>query len=212
MDPPTGQSFGTSRSFGTRSLKPGTSLTQLLLLAAISPVDPSSLSSLVEPLSQTFSLPVKVVQSPPLDGSFAFNSSRNQYNSTSILSGLLEKFSERISSGDNFESKILGITDGDLFVPVLTYVFGEAQLKGKAAIVSSHRLRDEFYGLQPDENIFKLRLLKESVHELGHTFGLIHCSNYLCVMHSSTGVEEIDMKTEKFCEDCRKNLKMKNPD
>ena len=171
----------------------------MILLIPISPVDSSSFSSLIVPLSDAFSSIVEVVQSPPLDGSFAFNLSRNQYNSTSILTALLERF-------PGYEGKILGVTAGDLFVPVLTYVFGEAQLDGKAAVVSSYRLHDEFYGLRADEKIFKARLSKEAIHELGHTFGLIHCSNYLCVMHSSTGVEEIDLKTERLCDDCALKL------
>ncbi len=168
-----------------------------VFLVAIEPVDPSSLPLLAAPVGKAFSRSVEII--PPIDASFAFNFSRNQYSSTSILSTLLEKF-------DGFDGKVLGVTGGDLFVPVLTYVFGEAQLEGKVAVVSSHRLREEFYGLQADENIFRTRLIKESIHELGHTFGLIHCSNYLCVMHSSTGVEEIDIKTEKFCEDCREKI------
>jgi archaemetzincin len=171
----------------------------VILLAAVTPSDNSVFVSLSESIEKIFAQQVDIISSPPLDGSFAFNSSRNQYNSTSMLSALLDKFTD-------FDGKILGVTNGDLFVPVLTYVFGEAQLEGKAAVVSAHRLRDEFYGLRPDENIFRARLLKESVHELGHTFGLIHCSNYLCVMHSSTGVEEIDMKTENFCESCKEKL------
>ncbi|MFZ1080950.1 MAG: archaemetzincin family Zn-dependent metalloprotease [Candidatus Kryptoniota bacterium] len=181
-----------------------------IILAAIAPVDPLYLSLLTEPIGKTFSRSVKVAQPPLLDGSFAFNFSRNQYSSTSILSALLEKFSEWVPSEDRLDCKILGVTEGDLFVPVLTYVFGEAQFVGKAAVVSSHRLHEEFYGLQSDESIFKTRLVKEAIHELGHTFGLIHCNNYLCVMHSSTGVEEIDMKTEKLCEDCRMEFLSKN--
>jgi len=178
----------------------------MILLVPITPADPSSLSTLLEPLSRTFSRSVKVVPPPALDGSFAFNFSRNQYNSTLILSALLEKSSGWISSEGGIDAKILGITEGDLFVPVLTYVFGEAQLDGRTAVVSSHRLHEEFYGLQPDRNIFMTRLFKEAIHELGHTFGLIHCSDYLCVMHSSTGVEEIDVKTEKLCESCKARL------
>lgn len=174
-----------------------------ILLVAINPSDNSAIVSLSDSIAKVFAAPVHLMQLP-LDASFAFNSSRNQFNSTSILSGLLDKF------GDH-DGKILGVTDGDLFVPVLTYVFGEAQLEGKAAVVSSHRLRDEFYGLQEDREIFMERLLKESVHELGHTFGLIHCSSYLCVMHSSTGVEEIDMKTDRFCEECTQKLQSAVP-
>jgi archaemetzincin len=175
-----------------------------ILFVAIAPVDNSVLPDLSESIGKILAQPVDAIQSPPLDGSFAFNFSRNQYNSTSMLSALLDEF-------DDFEGKILGVTGGDLFVPVLTYVFGEAQFGGKAAVVSLHRLREEFYGLPPDENIFKSRLLKEAIHELGHTFGLIHCSNYLCAMHSSTGVEDIDVKTERFCEDCGEKLRSVSP-
>lgn len=170
-------------------------------LVPVSPVDPSHLSILASPISKVFSVPVRILQEPALDSSPSFNFSRNQYNSTLILSALLEKF-------DSIEGKVLGVTGGDLFIPVLTYVFGEAQLDGKAAVVSSHRLREELYGLRPDQDLFKIRLIKEAIHELGHTFGLIHCSNYLCVMHSSTGVEEIDIKTERLCANCGEKLSL----
>ncbi|MBI4429387.1 MAG: hypothetical protein HY562_09750, partial [Ignavibacteriales bacterium] len=103
-------------------------------------------------------------------------------------------------------SKILCITALDLFVPVLTFVFGEAQLDGSAAIVSSHRLDESFYGLPKNQEILEHRLLKEAVHELGHTYGLVHCHDYECVMHSSTSVEEIDVKGTTFCTRCNQQL------
>jgi len=90
----------------------------------------------------------------------------------------------------------------DLYVPVLTYVFGEAQLNGKAAVVSSYRLRDELYGLPKNPQRLKERLEKEAVHELGHTFGLIHCRNPNCVMYATTYAEEIDLKSRNFCRVC----------
>lgn len=170
-----------------------------ILIAAINPVDRSLLEPLVNPLAVTFRCKVEVTKAMPLNGSFALNVSRNQYGSTPLISALLEKF-------EDFNGKILGVTSGDLFVPVLTYVFGEAQLDGKVAVVSSHRLRDEYYGLQQNVDLLELRLIKEAIHELGHAFGLLHCSNYMCVMHSSTGVEEIDVKTEKLCAECRNKL------
>ena len=176
--------------------------TQSILIVAINPVDHTLLPSLVEPLAATFRCYVEVSQLPPLDGSFALNMSRNQYGSTPLISALLEKF-------EDFGGKVIGVTSGDLFVPVLTYVFGEAQLDGRAAVVSYRRLRDDFYGLAPNHKLLHLRLVKEAVHELGHTFGLLHCNDYLCVMHSSTGVEEIDLKTEKLCAACRARLDAK---
>ena len=170
-----------------------------ILIVAISPIDRSLLDPLVKPLAGTFGERVEVSRGQTLEGSCAFNVSRNQYGSTPLISALLDRF-------EDFDGRILGVTSGDLFVPVLTYVFGEAQLNGKVAVVSSHRLNDEFYGLGADRKLLHLRLLKESVHELGHTFGLLHCNDYLCVMRSSTGVEEIDMKTERLCPGCRGKL------
>ena len=173
-----------------------------ILIVAISPVDRTLLHPLVKPLAADFKCRVEVTQSAPLDGSFAFNLSRNQYSSTALITSLLEKF-------EDFDGRILGVTSGDLFVPVLTYVFGEAQLDGKVAVVSFHRLRDEYYGLSPNSDLLHLRLVKEAVHELGHAFGLLHCNDYLCVMHSSTGVEEIDVKTDRFCPSCSVRLTAK---
>jgi archaemetzincin len=98
--------------------------------------------------------------------------------------------------------KILGVTGIDLFVPVLTYVFGEAQLDGRAAVVSSFRLDDRLYGLSPNPALLRERLVKETLHELGHTFGLLHCRDFECVMHSSTSVEEIDLKPAHLCGKC----------
>jgi archaemetzincin len=100
------------------------------------------------------------------------------------------------------------ITDFDLYVPVLTFVFGEAQLNGKAAIVSAHRLYPEFYGLPPNEDLFLARLIKEMNHELGHTYGLRHCLNFECVMHSSSNVDEIDIKGEALCKKCFEKISL----
>jgi Peptidase family M54 len=86
---------------------------------------------------------------------------------------------------------------------ILTFLFGEAQLGGKAAVVSLHRLRDEFYGLPPNILALRERLLKEAVHELGHTLSLPHCEDYQCVMSASHGIALVDLKSSRFCRACR---------
>jgi archaemetzincin len=119
---------------------------------------------------------------------------------------LNERFSGLAAPAPGGRSRILGVLGEDLFIPILTYVFGEAQLGGRVAVVSYHRLQSERYGLAPDRGLLHERLLKESLHELGHLGGLIHCSDLECVMHISTYVEDIDMKPAAFCSSCRAML------
>jgi archaemetzincin len=130
-----------------------------------------------------------------LDVDFAFNPLRGQYHSTEILKQLVPQ-----APSENW--RVLGVSEADLYVPILTFVFGEAQLGGPAALVSLHRLRQEFYGLAADPQILAERLLKESLHELGHTVGLRHCPDYRCVMSSAHTVERIDLKLAQFCDAC----------
>ena len=99
--------------------------------------------------------------------------------------------------------RLLGVAAVDLYIPILTFVFGEAQMGGPCAVVSAHRLRQEFYGLQPDPELFRQRIIKEAVHEVGHTLNLTHCEDYRCVMASSHAVEWIDIKEGTLCAACR---------
>jgi archaemetzincin len=136
-----------------------------------------------------------------------YDEQRGQYNSTKLLAALRNSPSERAGPGE----KVLGVIRHDLFVPVLTFVFGEAELSGDHAIVSYHRLESERYGLQPDRRLLAERLLKESIHEVGHLFGLKHCHSPSCVMRSSTSVEEIDTKSAGFCMACSPALPFARP-
>jgi len=156
----------------------------------------STTNNILDLLSRTFPFEWEIVDADFNSKDF-YSHPRKQYHSTKILEQALEKYS------DNFE-KILVLTDYDLFVPVLTFVFGEAQLKGKAAIVSTFRLHQEFYGLLYNEKLFFEILQKEILHELGHTFGLIHCKDWFCVMHASSNIDEIDIKSDHFCYLCEK--------
>lgn len=145
------------------------------------------------------------IQNIQVNLDFSFDSSRGQYNSTLILGRLLELFPQGTGILKEYQ-RILGVTSCDLFIPILTFVFGEAQLDGRVAVVSSYRLQNERYGLPKDKNLFHNRLVKESVHELGHTLGLIHCYNHDCALHPSTYVEEIDLKSARCCHSCQEKI------
>ena len=167
---------------------------KLLQLLPIGKVDDGLLKDLRPAVEETFRVHCKVLP-VRLDPEFAFHGERQQYHSSEILHRMQSLLTE-----DSW--RMLGIAAVDLYIPILTFVFGEAQLGGGSAIVSYHRLTQEFYGLPPDLDLLANRLLIESVHELGHTLHLTHCDDFRCVMAPSHAVEWIDIKDSGFCEDC----------
>lgn len=134
-----------------------------------------------------------------LDPTPSYHPERQQYHSSEIL----QRMQPLVRPQD---WRFLAIADVDLYIPILKYVFGEAQMGGPCAVVSVHRLRQEFYGLSPDRPLLSQRLLKESIHELGHTLDLRHCQDYSCVMASSHSVEWIDLRGSTLCDSCRCQL------
>jgi len=157
-----------------------------------------SLEGIAENIREQFGLEVKITEDQGAPD-FALHPERNQYNSNLIIKRMLD-----ICPPDAL--KILGVTRFDLFSPIFSFVFGEAQLGGKGAVISSFRLHgrssnnsDHVPGCPPLIH----RLEKEAVHELGHTFGLRHCSDPDCVMHYSVGVQCADRKFAYFCKACR---------
>jgi archaemetzincin len=157
-------------------------------------IDRRLLAKLSQSLAREMKRDCELLQAE-LDLSPNFNVSRGQYHSTQILAGMATRVSAETG-------RLLGVAAVDLYIPILTFVFGEAQLEGPLAVVSTHRLRQEFYGLPADEQLLGERLLKEAIHELGHTFGLTHCENTDCVMAASHAVEWIDLKSKDYCARC----------
>jgi archaemetzincin len=156
------------------------------------------LTGLAADLTGTFGLPCEIV-SAGLHPEFAFHRERQQYHSSEILAGM----QSRIGAST---WRMLGVAAIDLYIPILTFVFGEAQVGGTCALVSLHRLRQDFYGLPADEELLQERLLKESIHEIGHTLNLTHCDDYRCAMAASHAVEWIDLKGSGLCSVCHKQI------
>lgn len=124
---------------------------------------------------------------------------RRQYDANQILKYLGSLPNDGII-------KTIGLFRVDLFIPILTYIFGQAIFKGDTGLVSVYRLRNEQYGLKADDELLLERLVKVVIHELGHSFGLIHCHAPSCVMRSSTYVEDVDQKSFRFCSNCREAI------
>jgi archaemetzincin len=96
--------------------------------------------------------------------------------------------------------------DADCYTPGLNFVFGQASRPGREALIALGRLREEFYDQPPNSRLFTERVVKEAVHELGHTYGLGHCPARSCVMHFSNRLADTDHKSDRFCRRCRAAL------
>lgn len=128
-----------------------------------------------------------------------FDPARKQYNGNALLKEIESQFALE-------NRKTIALVTVDLFIPILTYIFGQAYLNGRTGIASIYRLSNERYGLPRNDELLFDRCVKEVVHELGHAYGLIHCRTLRCVMLSSTYVEDIDQKSMHLCPDCQKIL------
>ena len=152
------------------------------------------LQNLITELSKRFSSNINVIDlNINLDDFYSID--RKQYYSTQIIA-------EAINLTDKYNGKVILLTDVDIFVPVLTFIFGEAQLNGKHSLLSVCRLHEEFYSGTSNDQLLLERTIKEALHELGHCFGLRHCIDWDCVMHSSPGIEEVDIKGGTYCKNC----------
>jgi len=168
-------------------------------IVPINTIDPALLTRLALCLEERF-LSTALVRVPLRIPKTALNSARNQLFFGSVV-GKLTAVHDRV---DEF---VLGITEYDLYKTSQHFIFGSSSEVQRCAVVSTHRLRSEFYGEPADENMLFQRLLKESVHELGHALGLKHCFNARCAMYFSNSIYDTDNKYPNFCEHCEKRSK-----
>lgn len=104
----------------------------------------------------------------------------------------------------------LGITHLPLYSSTeknLIFLYGEAYINQKCAVVSTYNLRDIQTNLNEANIIFERRIIKECIHELGHLIlGDYHCLNSECVMNYSSNLENIDNKSNFLCTLCSQRL------
>jgi archaemetzincin len=163
-------------------------------LLPIGSYDARLLQMIAPGLADAFRVPCRILDRK-FDPKFAFHAERQQYHSSEILQAM------QPYAADAW--RVLGVAAVDLYIPILTFVFGEAQMGGPCAVVSFHRLMEEFYGLPSDVHLLSERLIKEAVHEVGHTVDLTHCDDYACAMAPSHAVEWIDLKQASLCANCQ---------
>ena len=176
-----------------------------VVIRPVNKLDNDLLNFLIRALSKEFDYAnVTVSNTPKIDIEDFIDGMRNQIRSSELLYCVLEKMKP------TGEMKILLICDMDAYTGDLNFVFGEAYRGGRAAAIYLPRLRQEFYHLKPDELLFRDRIVKEAIHELGHSFGLYHCANKKCLMHFSNFLQDADFKKGSFCRNCKNNIEYKD--
>ena len=170
-----------------------------LCLLPYGPVEENILAALEEGLWRAFGFRVSRLDPRP-PPAFAIDARRGQCNSHLLLGDAATRHPSN-------RSRLLGVTEADLFIPMLSFVFGQAQVGGKSAVVSVARLKQEFYGLDPNPPLTCRRALKEGIHEIGHTLGLTHCSDRNCPMSLSNTIRQVDVKGDELCESCAISMK-----
>ena len=165
-----------------------------ILIAPIGDLETNLIHAIGQAIEQLYGF-TSQIQPLLQDIGFAFDVEREQYYSTQILEKLA-------AAAPDQALKVLAIASEDLFIPILTHVYGEAQLGGTACIVSTARLTEDL-PLGQANDVAQARLVKEALHELGHTFNLRHCPDHSCCMHYCRSVRDVDRKTEQLCRHCR---------
>lgn len=169
-----------------------------LYLVAIGSVPEQAMDWIESAASEWYPLPIRPLPALSIPEG-AYDPKRQQYQSVEIMKAVAQ-------AAPRDAHRVLGVTNVDLAIPMLSFLFGQAQLDGRVAVVSLCRLHQEFYGLPADNRVLRERAVKEVLHELGHTFGLVHCREPKCVMSLATHIGLVDSKEQKYCERCGMQL------
>lgn len=173
---------------------------QTITILPIGEVEFSLLEYIGKCIKKVFHLNIEIVASQEILNEIPEPVFGGKFNSTTILKSLCK-------SKPSHSHKMLAVTEIDLYSPIFACFFGEAQLGGGCALVSLHRLRQEYYNLEADHTVFLSRCEKEVIHEISHTYGLVHCVDKNCIMFPSNNIIDTDVKSNSFCSNCQSLLR-----
>ena len=126
----------------------------------------------------------------------ALDRRRLQYDAGQILKALAALPYDRYL-------KLVAVVDVDIFLPIFTHVFGEAQQGGRWALVSFFHLQQPGGPADDPAAMHYERAAKIALHEIGHLFNLEHCDDPHCLMHFSGALEDLDSLPFYYCRYCR---------
>lgn len=164
------------------------------------------LSQLEEYAEAYFGMPVELLPGVEVDKLSV--TSRNHFGRRQLLtSEILKALSRRIPEDAYC---LIGVTMEDLYpAPSWNFVFGYASLSERVGVYSFARYDPAFHGQERGPHTGKLILrrgVKVMAHEIGHMFGIEHCTYYSCLMNGTNHLEESDEKPLHLCPVCLRKL------
>ena len=161
------------------------------------------LNDLKEEIGRAFLTKVEIEKALVSLPDNVYNKEKEQYDASKLVD-YLSKYAEKIGG-----EKIVAVCNLDLYIEGMNFVFGVAQKGGGVCLISLYRLDQRFYAKESNYGKLKERATKETIHELGHCFGLEHCKKEDCVMFFSNHILSVDQKEKFFCDNCRELLRGK---
>jgi archaemetzincin len=167
----------------------------ILKLQPLGKVSQAELNVATNAIQQEFNVKLLVIASVDVPVS-AYYPPRSRYRAERLL---------RFLSGSQSGTRTIGLTESDISTTngkVQDWgVLGLGSEPFKACVVSTFRMDS------PQARGFKYRLANTMIHEIGHTYGLPHCTVPGCVMNDAKGsIKVFDRIKHDFCSSCREHL------
>lgn len=171
---------------------------QTIALVFFHNADPSLQELLAREIKAFYKCKVEI-QKPVALPQTAFYAPRKRYKADRLIAYL-----KTIKAG-NYD-KLVGFTNQDISTSKGNLpdwgIFGLAYRPGPSCIISSYRLKRN----TKTTAVISQRVIKVTLHELGHTFGVPHCTfkDDRCLMNDAEGtLTAVDKEDKYMCKGCR---------
>ena len=152
-----------------------------------------------EYLDAYYDSPSRVLPAIPIPA-VAWDPERRQYDARKVLPAL-----QRTLPDDALG--LIAVTEVDLYIPTVNYVFGLGSFERKVAVTSLYRFGGDTRPVGEQGTVLR-RALTVSAHEFGHVLSMRHCTEYRCLMNGTNSLEDADRHPQHLCPVCARKAQL----